>query len=133
MAEFSDQAEYKEQELSLNEIILRHIRKISDICCQEFTGGYWNKKPMQTRQGIMYTEEYHEDKRESYSNAVDFLVDIIYPKADKTFQTFINDNDKDDFGDDIKGRQKLKRKVFKQINLMFERLNFFGSSGIGNE
>ena len=136
--EFREESEYKQEGYSMNEIILRHIRKMSDISCQEFTGGYWNKKPIKTQSGVMFTEEYHEDKREAYCNAVDFLIDVIYPMGDKDLKTYIDSNDKDfdEVTDDslrIKKKLKLKRGIFKEINKMFDRTNFWQSSDVSNE
>ena len=141
--EFKEESEYGQENYTLNEIILRHIRKIADICCQELTGGYWNKKPIRTQSGIVFTEEYHPDLREAYCNAIDFLVDLIYPKGDKDLKAYIKKHDKDDDNEDgkdnkddndlIKEKIKRKRKIFKQINEMFERTNFFHSTDSSNE
>lgn len=129
--DFEEESEFKQENLNINEIILRHIRKISDLCCQEFTPGYWNKKPLQTKSGIMFTEEYHEDKRKAYCNAVNFLIDVIFPKGDNTLQDYIDDKDSEP--EDIDERLKIKRDIFRQINLMFERTNFFQGSETVNE
>jgi hypothetical protein len=133
--EFSDDGDYQQQQLNIKEIILRHLRKIGDICCKEFTGGYWSKKPVNTAGGILFIEQYHEDVRESYCNAVDFLADMIYPLSDEELQTYLSDNEDidKDWGEDIKGKLKHKRKTFKQINIMFERINFWGGIGVGSE
>lgn len=129
--EFRDEGEYSEEKkYSIKEIILRHIKKISDLCCKEFTGGYWEKKPIKTPSGVMFSEVYHNDVRESYCNAVDFLVDIIYPMGDKDLQDYLKENE--DYGDketeeetDVKKKLKKKRRTFRQINLMFERKDFW--------
>jgi hypothetical protein len=131
--EILEEADYQEQSvLSIKEIILRHIKKISDICCQEFTGGYWEKKPMKTSSGIIFTETYHEDIREMYCNGMDFLIDVIYPMGDKILKQIIEEHEKKDYTD-IKEKLRAKRIIFKEINIMFERINFWQSSGIGNE
>ena len=75
--------------LSIKEIILRQIRKIGDISCKEFTGGYWQKKPVKIGGGAVFTEVYHEDVREAYCNAVDFLIDIIYPMSDDDLKEYL--------------------------------------------
>ena len=129
---------------SINEIILRQIRKIGDICSKEFTGGYWEKKPVRTANGVMFSEVYHDDSREAYCNCVDFLIDLIYPHSDKNFQTYAKnfenyeeevkkDSKQEGKKLDIKDKLKLKRQTFRQINLMFERSNFWASGGIVNE
>lgn len=143
--EFREEAEADfEQKLSIQEIILRHIRKIGDISCGEFTGGYWQKKPVKTSSGIMFTETYHDDVREAYCNAIDFLIDVVYPKSDKGlkeylqefegFKEVIKKGDKfEEVKMDIGQRIKLKRQTFRQINLMFERIKFWSGTGSYNE
>jgi hypothetical protein len=133
--EFSDEDDdYGESGLSINEIILAHIRKISDLSCKEFTGSFWSKKPIKTQNGIIYTETYHEDVREAYCNAINFLIDILYPLGDKKFKDYLDtseDIEKEET--DINKKIKRKRITFKEINLMFERNNFWGSTGTYNE
>lgn len=133
-----------EQKFSIKEIILRHIRKIGDLSCKEFTGGYWEKKPMRTSGGIMFSEIYHDDVREAYCNAVDFLIDIIFPMGDTTLKKYLRDfenyedtiSKKDNHEEvkiDIGQKIKLKRQTFRQINIMFERNNFWTGTGSYNE
>jgi len=146
--ETSDEFEQgQERTLSINEIILRHIRKISDICCKEFTGGFWEKKPVRTANGVLFAEYWHEDVREAYCNSVDFLIDIIYPKGDKGLKDYLKEfegykdvittiNKEDILKEntiDIKTKLQLKRQTFRQINLMFERMNFWTGTGTSNE
>lgn len=142
--EFRDELDdTQEQKFSIREIMLRHIRKIGDICCREFTGGYWEKKPIRTPIGIMFSEVYHDDVREAYCNAIDFLVDIVYPQSDeklkeylKGYENYHEDVDEyklDEKEVDIKEKIKLKRRTFRQINLMFERMNFWKGMEVHNE
>ena len=133
--EFKEEAEYgEEQKYSIKEIILRHIRKISDICCKEFTGGYWEKKPIRMQTGVMFTEVYHDDVREAYCNAVDFLIDVLYPLGDKDFKAYLETNENIDAEEmDIYKKLNRKRKTFKEINKMFDRNNFWGGTGTYNE
>jgi hypothetical protein len=151
--EIRDEVEQSDREgLSINEIILRHIRKISDLSCREFTGGFWEKKPVRTANGVMFSEVWHEDVREAYCNAVDFLIDVLYPKSDKDLQDYLKKHEKFeekiegefkeiDFEEEteseknkkIKNKVLLKRQTFRQINLMFERKNFWKGTGVSNE
>jgi hypothetical protein len=124
---YKDESEYQKEVNSIKEIILRHIKKIGEICCQEFTGGYWNKKPMRTQGGLIFSQEYHEDKRESYCNAIDFLIDIIYPCSDKELKETIDKEEKKEITE-IKEKLKQRRFIFKEINKMFERTNFWQQS-----
>lgn len=143
--EFKEESEYSKGEGSIKEVVIRHIKKISDLACQEFTGGYWQKRPIKVQSGVLFTEEYHEDVREAYCNAIDFLVDVVYPKADDDFRKYIdttekidedipNDlNDKDKKSKYMKEKVKQHRKTFKQINIMFNRTNFFKNTDSGDE
>lgn len=160
--EFSDDSESISGEaLSIKEIILRQIRKIGDISCKEFTAGYWEKKPIKTGGGIMITKTYHEDIRQAYCNAVDFLIDITYPMGDKELKKYLEDfegfenkikkddeekkkddeekkkEDEEKKNDDeeikIAEKLKLKRQTFRQINIMFESNNFWKGQGAYNE
>lgn len=133
--EFSDEDDdYSESGLSINEIILAHIRKISDLCCKEFTGSFWSKKPIKTQSGIIYTETYHEDVREAYCNAVNFLIDVLYPLGDSQFRVYLDANeDIEKEETDINKKIMRKRITFKEINKMFERNNFWGGTSIYNE
>ena len=135
--EISDESETIQGEaLSIKEIILRQIRKIGDLSCSEFTGGYWEKKPVKTGSGIIFSKVYHPDVREAYCNAVDFLIDIVFPMGDKDLKKYLKDfegfEEKITKETEIKEKEKdvdkkleLKRQTFRQINIMFEGNNFF--------
>ena len=133
--EFSDEEDYVPQEgQSIKTIVLTHIGKISNLCCQEFTAGYWSKKPVKTQSGVLYTETYHDDVRQSYCNAVDFLIDILTPLSDKDFKDYIKDNENVEKPEaDIEKRLLRKRITFKKINEMFERTGFWEATGVANE
>lgn len=129
--------------LTIKQIVLSHIRKISDICTKEFTGGFWEKKPIKLQGGVFFTEEYHEDMREAYSNAVDFLTDLVYPQADKEFKAYVDEIEEKEKvfikmsqkqeGYDIKMKLKIKRLLFREINMMFERFDYFKASDVLSE
>lgn len=132
--DISDQQDVEEEgSASINEIILRQIRKLGDIASSELTGGYWQKKPIKTSGGIMFSEEYHEDKREAYSNAVDFIVDLVYPISDDAFRKIIDNEEifdkQEKLSADYKEKRLLSRKkIFRELNKMFERVEFFNTS-----
>ena len=114
---------------SIKDIILRQIRKVGDLVSRELTGSYWEKKPVRTADGVMFSEVYHDDRREAYCNAIDFLIDILYPLGDDEFRKYLNKNE--GFGQinqekiDIKEKVKKKRITFQQINIMFDRTDFW--------
>lgn len=127
--EIKEESDYGQKEVSMKDILLGHIRKISEISSKEFIEGYWEKKPINLQGSVMLTKVYHEDSREAYSNAVDFLVDILYPKGDKAFKDIVDKHELlklDDMDKLMKMREK--RKIFKEINKMFERTNFFANA-----
>jgi hypothetical protein len=126
--EIQEDGGYGEKETTMRDILISHIKKISEICSQEFTAGYWQSKPINMQGGVFMSKTYHEDSFEAYSNAVDFLVDLLYPKGDTDFQKIIDTHEALDF-DKMDKKQKMKKKriIFKEINKMFERINFFSS------
>jgi len=130
--EINEQSEYNPDGTnSIQEIALRHIRKIGDICTQELTGAYTDKKPVKTAGGIMFTEVYHPDLREAYCNAVDFLLDLVTPWADETFKNKYGEQIEEE--QDILKKLKIKRSIFRDITKMFWRTNFFISTDTYNE
>lgn len=118
-----EEGEFNQAVPSLKEICLIHIRKISEICCSEFTKGYWEEKPIKIGGGIAITRTYKTDQRAVFCNAVDFLLWIVFPMADSTFKDKYKEvkDDKTDWEEKLKER----KEIFKEINLMFERKSFF--------
>lgn len=121
-----EEGEFNQAVPSLKEICLIHIRKISEICCSEFTKGYWEEKPIKIGGGIAITKTYKVDQRAVFCNAVDFLLWIVFPMADSTFKDKYKEF-KDVEADKQEWDKKLevRKEIFKEINLMFERKNFF--------
>jgi hypothetical protein len=126
-----EEEDFKQGGYSINEIILRHIRKLSDICCKEFTGGYWKKTPIKTAQGIMFIEDYKEDIRECFCNNVKFLIWVVTPRSDENFKKFVKENYKNE--SDIKKKMEIMQNIFEEMNFMFERTNFWQTGGISYE
>lgn len=110
---------------SLKEIALMHIRKISAICCAEFTKGYWEEKPVKVGGGIAIMKKYNPDMRAVFCNSVDFLSWIIYPTADDDFKKYIDKLEEPDDKKDWETKIEQRKETFRQINLMFERTNYF--------
>jgi len=130
---------YKE-ELSIKEIILRHIRKMSDLSCQELTPSYWQERPIKVGEGIMITKIYHEDLREAFINATDFLFWLINPYIEKdkkgNFEKELKEIEKDTddkFKSDkyknqnewIQQKLEIKKHLFSEIMLFLNRIKFF--------
>jgi hypothetical protein len=68
-----------DDEITFRMIVLEHLRRIGKIASREFIGGYWNDKETNIG-GSMHI--YVPDSREEYSNAVDYLYDILFPHFD---------------------------------------------------
>lgn len=110
---------------SLKEVALIHIRKISGICCEEFTKGYWEEKPVKVGAGIAITRTYHQDNRAVFCNAVDFLLWLVFPMSDKEFKDkYVNFKETKTELDDKLAERK---EIFKEINIMFNRTKYFDS------
>lgn len=122
-----DEGDFTNAIPSIKEIALLHIRKISQICCSEFSKGYWEERPIKVGGGIAVMRTYHEDNRAVFCNSVDFLLWIVIPYSDSTFKEkykgFADDTDNKDWDNKIKKR----KEIFREITLMFERTNFFDS------
>jgi len=145
MVEFGDdEIGFGGKELSMEQLVMRHLSKISDISCKELTSSYTEKRPVKVGEGMMLIEKYYPDMREGYCNAVDFLLDLILPYGDEEFAKEykeIKEGEEEEWKDatekKIKGDEwmiiklKLRRNLFSKINIMLYRINFF--SGGGNE
>lgn len=136
-------------EMSIKEIILRHLRKISDISSQELTPSRWEKRPIKIGEGVSILEKYHPDLREAYINSIDFLLDMVSPYKDqegeeKTFKealTKLKESEKNKFKTVNKNKSnqnlwidqklKLRRKLFAEIMLFLNRIDFFTSQVYG--
>lgn len=113
---------------SLKEIALIHIRKISGICCGEFSKGYWEERPIKVGGGIAVMRRYVPDQRAVFCNSVDFLLWLVFPMSDKDFKDKYKDfKDKTEDKIDWEVRLETRKEIFKQINIMFSRYNFFDS------
>jgi hypothetical protein len=120
-----EEGEFGQQVTSIKEICLLHIRKISEICCNEFTKGYWEERPIKVGGGIAITKTYKTDQRAVFCNAIDFLLWIVYPMSDDDFKKKYKDFN--DSKTDWEEKLKERKEIFREINLMFNRLKFFDS------
>jgi len=139
-----DEGYKKETNLNIKEIILRHIRKISDISSQELTPSYWEKKYLKVGDGVIPNETYNPDLRMAYIHSVDFLFDLVKPLLDDTFKEnfkTINEKEAEEFkkataeklnqDEWILKQLTSRRKLFVEIILLFERINFWKSGEYG--
>lgn len=122
--------------VSFRLIVLEHIKRLAVIGSKELRGGYWTKTIVQVGPGAQVIEKYVPDTREEYSNAVNFLYDVLYPhfdekmiEDDKSFEEWEIEeslklkeiyNDKDEFKTNYV--LKVKRKQFRILNeFLFRR------------
>lgn len=154
MVEIEPQFEFEDMEsfhggddkMSFKMIVLNQLNKISGNANCELRGGYWQKKVIPMQGGIDKTsEEYVPDTRETYSNSIEFLHDILYPhfqkdkemkKASENYLKEISarlkkykadgiftDEEKNKFREE---RVEICRDLFIELNCFLERKNYFG-------
>lgn len=68
--------------IGFREIVLGHLKKILEISCSEFRGGYWKE----INHGNYFTKEYVPDQRACYIQAVGSFSDVLLPHFDKQMQ-----------------------------------------------
>lgn len=144
--EFIDAEEYgmRQEGASFKEICLRHLSKISELSTREFKRGYMKKKPIATSSGVYMAEEYVEDGRKAYINAVDCFYDLLLPHFDdpmiekdkeiqeelKTKLKEFTDDKGSDADDWIDEKLEIKRRLFQQLSLLLKRLGYLETKGL---
>lgn len=131
----------KQEKVTIKEVIIMHIKKISDITTKELTPSFWSKKPVKVGEGVAIVETYHPDTRMAYCNAVDFLLDLLMPHADKPFleklkklneteaEKFTKHKEEKSSQDDwVWVKQGLRRIMFGQLILLIDRGKMFSAT-----
>ena len=131
----------QKEKVTIKEVIILHIKKISDLSTKELTPSFWSKRPMKMGDGVAIVETYHPDTRMAYCNAVDFLLDLMMPKADKKFKDalkIIEDEENEKFEEHKKDGKKqtdwvwtkleLRRTLFGQLILLIDRIKLFDAT-----
>lgn len=84
---YIDAEEYegkRKQNITFRDIVLSHLKRISQYASVEFTGGYWTTKPFNVS-GLTYKQKiYIQDSGMVYCNAIKFLYDILFDRFDDT-------------------------------------------------
>ena len=84
---FIDSESYQQgpnkENLSFREICMQHLKRIGLLASKEMRGGYWQEKTRSVGGSIVTDNYYVPDSREEYSNAVDYLADVLYPHFDE--------------------------------------------------
>ena len=130
------------EELSLREIILRHIRKMSDLSCQELTPSFWEERPIKIGSGVSMTKKYNPDLRSAFINATDFLFYLIKPyipkdkkgifkkqieKINKSEDSKWKSSKNENQDEWVQKKLEIKKKVFSEIMLFLNTIKFFTS------
>jgi hypothetical protein len=73
-----------EEKLTFRMIVLEHLKKIGTYASVEFRGGYWEDRSFVVAGGgaVNTFRTYVPDTRETYSNSVEYLYDLLYPHFD---------------------------------------------------
>jgi len=141
--EIIDEEEYSSGIPSIKQIVLIHIRKISEICCKELTPGYWQERPVKVDAGIMLLKEYHASLKEAYCNAVDYLVDLVYPDMPDPekqkgieIKKMVDDDEKISYGfkeEDMDNKLKSRKKMFRHLNIFFKEMGYFEDNSVRSQ
>lgn len=120
------------QGLTFKDIVLQHFKKIGNLASVEWRGGYYNEKTQVVSNAILTTKEYVPDTREEYSNAVDYLADILLPHFDIEMKDKEEDHNKElekalEANDKLYREKKvlLKRKLFRELSSFLQRAKYF--------
>jgi hypothetical protein len=139
---------WNKESATIKDVVLRHIRHLSDISCQELTAGYEDRKVQKVGESFIVLTTYHPDLREAYINGVDFLLTLVIhcgpQDTEGDFPTIlkkIEDNEDEEYK---KAREQnytktewidvklvIKKNLLREIMLMLDRIQFFSGSDGG--
>lgn len=75
-----------DDKFSFKFLVLEHLRRIATLSTKEFRGGYWVDKDVGQGGQTLIIHTYIPDSREEYSNAIDYLYDVLFPHFDDKFR-----------------------------------------------
>ncbi len=103
---------YGNKGFTFKDIVLRQFRRIGELACVEFRGGFFNKTPN--------GEIYVPDSREMYSNAIDALSDMLCSRFDKEMEDIENEvvKNEEKMIEDLSGKFTLKglKGEYREMN-----------------
>jgi len=134
-------------EVSFRSIVMAFLHKISTLAAKEWRGGYWQNKPVISGDHTAMVEVYVPDSREEYSNAVDYLADLLFPHFDKEMtksEQEINqklEQAKKSLKEEYKEHERftqiwradkveLKRQLFRYLSSFLHRKGYFENASI---
>lgn len=118
----------KSDKVEFKEIALGHYKRILEISCSEFTGGYWKY----VHAGNIVNKEYQTDKRKEFTQAIELLALALFPHFDKgmkkAYEEYIEQSKKLEELNDQEKRIKiieLAKELFKQISILMFNKDYF--------
>ena len=127
----------KHDKLDFKQIALSHYKRILELSCSEFCGGYWNYVFI----GNTTNKIYVTDKRKEFIQAIELLALALYPHFDKDMKEEYKDYkgkiEKLKEEDNLKHSKKnlkLAKTLFRDLSSLMKRLDYFKTSiyGEGN-
>lgn len=128
----------KDGPLSFQLIVLTHLKKIAQLTCTEWHGGYWQEK-YKVVGGVGHSERYYiQDSREVFWNAVHGLYDLIFPyfdhqmskESESTLEKLNNmklPENKLEVNDWDRNKMVLMRELFRSLTSFLKRKDYFNS------
>lgn len=121
---FQDAEEYgmafNKEQLTFKDIVLQHLKKIGAFASVELRGGYFQDR-IKNMGGASLTERtYIPDSREVYSNAVNYLSDILFPHFDEEMRKQEEEHNKKlkevlkKIWDDEENEREAKRQKYRE-------------------
>lgn len=106
----------QEQKLSFREIVLGHLKKILELSCNEFRGGFYTT----THSRGTSSEEYVPDSRKQYIQAIESLHDVLIPHFDK------------EMGEKSKEHNEEVKEKLKEAKESFNKMDEYKQPQWGN-
>lgn len=125
----------KKEKKTIQDIIFNHLDKILELSCNEFRGGYTQKKVVN---GII-EEIYVPDSRKRMIQAIEFFSYILEPFFDepsktkhkvimvelkKNLEAFEKEKEPKPLEDFVITKLKLMMQVFRMLNQLLNKLNY---------
>ena len=113
--------------LTFQQIMIRHIVKLSGLASKEFCGGYWQDRTKVLGNAAVTEHFYIGDSREEYTNSIDFMHDMLSPYFDEEMKQASEDNKKetdkahnDSFYEE-EGKKKFDKQEYRNKKVKIKR------------
>lgn len=115
--------------VSFQQIVLLHIKRITELACKEFRSSYKNIVLTQLGNGLVHKhEQYVADSRKEFCQSVDCLYDLLSSFFDKEMKQADQQLQNDE--KDIDKLLITKRKLFRELVALLNRLDFLKERGL---